>query len=364
MKKMSMLFIILLNVFVLLGCVNANNKPLIFFPTEKSDLHNEELMEAYKTIESDYQSNGEYEIFNLTEEKVSEKYNMDIFQVCNEKDTSYLVKHNEKLHYISPFRLTNHNAQAITNFAITDANKDGYIEIFTSIVSFNNKDKGYATSYIQILDTSTGYDVSIFDHDNVTYFKENEKGEISLFNAGGVIPFVSDISNGKLDEKYYDLATNLLDTPIINTSKYEFKERYVEAACDLYNVKISIDDYSIKFPYLFKTTYTPPRFKVTVEMTYLGETFSYVNGDGYLDGAIVDFVNDTNTISAEPIPAPAVVTPFTITTGMVINCDYYYLEGLDDLNNIGLYDMVINYTNIHNNINESIIIKDFLKIER
>ena len=39
-------------------------------------------------------------------------------------------------------------------------------------------------------------------------------------------------------------------------------------------------------------------------------------------------------------------------------------ESLENLNEVGLYDMVITYSNRHNNINESIIIKNFLTLSR
>ena len=333
----------------------------MFFPTERSNLHIDELKEAYKTIEYKHQTYGDYEIFNLTNRMVSNKYNIDIFEVCYQKETLYLLKHNEMVYFISPFSLSNQNYNAVTNFAISDVNKDGNIEILTSIIMFN--DKNYSTSYIQVLDTATNKTVELFDYSNVTYIKKDKDG-LALYNTDGIKPISEDIVNGKLDEKYYDMATNLFDRPVINTSNYSFKERYVETSCDLFSVKISIEDNSIKAPYLFENTYTPLRFTVFVEMTYLGETFSYVSGNGYLVGATISFVNDNGMIKEDAIIAPDVVTPFTITTGMVIRNEYDYLEDLYQLNEVGTYDMVIRYSNDQNNIDESITIKDFLVLTR
>ena len=136
----------------------------------------------------------------------------------------------------------------------------------------------------------------------------------------------------------------------------EFKQSYLEASCDLYDVKITIEDNSINFPYLFENTYTPPYFKISVEMTYLGETFSYVNGDDYLDGATITFVNENSEIIAEPVFAGDVISPFIIYTGMVIKNDYRY----SDFKDSGLYNMFINYSNYEYGINETITINDFL----
>ena len=338
-------------------------KNYTFFPTERSNLHIDELEQAFQTIKKNFELFGEYEIYNLINEEDSDKYNLDLFQVCYETNTLYYVKHRDKLYSIVPFALNNGNNHCITHAAITDVNNDGYIEIFTAIISFS-KNGNSATSFIQITDTLTGHSVKIFDYDNISYFKENNEGIMSIYNANGIWARTTDLNNGKLDEKYYDLANNLFDTPVINTSNYEFRERYLEASCELFKVELNIEDYTIKFPYLFKTTYTPPSLKINVKMTYLGETFSYVNGNTYLDGATVTFVNERSTVECEGWDAGEAITKFTITTGMIIERDYFYNEIANNQNEVGVYDMVITYSNRHNNINESIVIKDFLTVTR
>lgn len=335
-----------------------------FFPTEKNDLHNVELLEAYEVIASNHESYGEYEIYNFINEEIGSKYNLDIFQVQYSSKSLYFLKHNEALYHISPFPLNNQNNHCLTHVAITDINDDGYIEILTSIISYSNKERGYATSFIKVTDTFTGYSIEIVDYDNINYFKENEEGVISIYNANGVYPISTDLTNGKLDEKYYDLANNLFDTPVLNTSKYEFKEKYLEATCELYSVKITIEDNSINFPYLFKSTLTPPSFEINVEMTYLGETFIYVNSNTYLDGAVVVFINDDNEIICDPWAAGDAITTFVIYNGMIIERTYSYSEDLNNLNKVGLYDMVIIYQNEYNDLYESITIKDFLSVTR
>ena len=99
-------------------------------------------------------------------------------------------------------------------------------------------------------------------------------------------------------------------------------------------------------------------------MTYLGDTFSYISPDGYLDGATVSFVNDNNSIYCEGWGATDVVTTFVIMTGMEIEREYKYHEYLNALNEVGIYDMVITYENEETNLKESIVIKDFLQVTR
>ena len=99
-------------------------------------------------------------------------------------------------------------------------------------------------------------------------------------------------------------------------------------------------------------------------MTYLGEAFTYTNGDTYLDGAIVYFVNDESNIVCEPWGAGDAITTFVIFNGMVIDRTYSYCEDLNYLNKEGVYDMVILYANRYQNIYEPIVIEDFLTVSR
>lgn len=342
---------------------NAN---FTFFPIGKNNLHQDILMDDYmqyiKEKRPDLKSYEEYEIYNLIDKKNSEKYNIDIFQVCYPKNTYYYIKHNNNLYTITPFELHNQNIHWLNHIAITDINNDGYIEILTAVISCSSK-RNSALSFIQITDTKTEYSIDMTDYDNIDYFKENENGVISVYNANKELPELNDINNGKLDEKYYYIANNLYDTPILNSAKYEFNEHFIKEKCDLFEVEITIDDENISFPYLFKYSFNP-FFKINVKMTYLGNTFQYVNGDNYLDGATISFINENDEILCEPIAAGAVITKFIIYTGMVIKSEYRYYENLNNINKPGLYDMVISYVNKDNNINESIIIKDFLNLSR
>jgi hypothetical protein len=138
----------------------------------------------------------------------------------------------------------------------------------------------------------------------------------------------------------------------------------VKKSCSLYDVEITITEGSINFPYLFKSTYTPPYFNVNVKMTYLGETFSYTSPDNYLDGAMVSFVNKNDEINCEGWGAGLSVTKFVILKGQVIERTYKYNEDLNNLNEVGVYDMVITYENEETGLKESITIKDFLKVYR
>lgn len=340
-----------------------------FFPSEKNNLHNEELTVAYETYLTEHNWDlsllENYEIYNLVSEDIYNKYNLDIFEVYYTKSSYYFIKHNDTIYQISPFDMNNQNSHCVNHVAITDINNDGYIEILTAINSFSDRGNNYyCTSFIKVIDTKTKYSIKITDYSNINYFKENDKGIISIYNANKIMPVKDDLHNGVLDKKYYDLATNLFDTPVLNTSNYEFSEKLVDASCDLFEVNIAINDNSIKFPYLFKSTYTSPCFTINVKMKYLGKAFGYTSPDGYLDGATVSFVNDSSSISCEAFGVTCVITKFFIFNGMEIEKEYRYNEDLNNLNEVGLYDMVITYENVETNLKDSIVIKDFLKLSR
>ena len=99
-------------------------------------------------------------------------------------------------------------------------------------------------------------------------------------------------------------------------------------------------------------------------MRYLGSTFTYTSPDGYLDSAIVKFVNTEHQIGFESFGTITVVTKFTVYNGMIIERNYRFNEGLERINEPGVYDMVIEYVNEETGISDKIVIKEFLKITR
>ena len=193
---------------------------------------------------------------------------------------------------------------------------------------------------------------------------------MSIFDTNGTFSVDEEVINGRLVNDYYDKANHLYDKPVVNTSKYEFKEYNITASCELFNVDITINDERLNFPYNFSSTYDAPYFTVNVKMTYLGESFTYTHSNGYKAGATVSFINNDDSIYCEPIIAPAVISQFSVMNGEVIEDTYYYYDRLMYQNNlifentVGTYDMYIEYENKYNNVFGSIIIEDFLTLTR
>lgn len=340
----------------------------IIFPTEKSDLHrevlNEALLEYSINNNKGFEKYGDFEICSLISEQDSQKYNLDIFQAkIGQDDVYYFAKYKDDIYFISPFPLSYKGNNCITSIAITDINDDGYVEILTSVLT-GIRDGSSGMSFITVIDTSTRHSIKMTIYDNIVCFKENYDGVVSLYNANGALPSSDDIQNGKLNDKYYDSADNLFDTPILNTSNYEFADRTVNASCDLFSVEITVCDAAIDFPYLFMDDYFGVYFEVNVKMTYLGRSFCYVSSDGYLDSAVAVFTNNANQIECEGWLLSEVITEFTIKRGEVLERTYRYVDSARNLNVEGIYDMIITYELEEEGIFETIVIEDFLRLTR
>ena len=84
-------------------CVSEN---FIFFPEERNDLHNAELREAfekYLDVHTNLDATQSYTVYNFLNEEISEKYDLDIFEIQYHKNTTnrLLLKHRECVHQLS-----------------------------------------------------------------------------------------------------------------------------------------------------------------------------------------------------------------------------------------------------------------------
>ena len=164
--------------------------------------------------------------------------------------------------------------------------------------------------------------------------------------------------------------------PSLNTVKYQFNEKFVQASCELFDVEVTIDDKNIDFPYYVMSRMLPPRFKVKVKMTYLGEPFYHSEGCAWIEGARISFVCKDYQIRDDRTGWFQAITTNHYYTGREIESEYeyydYYTQYLDSTlenkinthNPVGTYDMVISFKIDSKGIDESIVIKDFLQITR
>jgi len=273
MKKILVLLLTLVSIFTLISCskpptqidTRANH---VFFTTQKSNLHNRELKKAFedyfkeKYTTIDVNTLADYEIYNYTPKRESNKYDLDIFQVAfcdgegpyNNKNY-FFAKHKDTLY---PLTSPTAKTMAIANIAITDINRDGYIEILTSVARFGHNDlfdKPTLDCDLRVIDTKTEFFIKSFALDyDLYYFKENQDGVVCLYGTNDNLPTKDNVVDGKLDERFYDTTNECCSTPTLNTKKFNFKQLAIQESCDLFSVEVTIDDKQLSFPYSFERT--------------------------------------------------------------------------------------------------------------
>lgn len=325
-------------------CVSEN---FIFFPEERNDLHNAELREAfeeYLDVNTYLDATQSYTVYNYLNEEISEKYDLDIFEIQYHKNTTnrLLLKHRECVHQLSEIPVS--HIEYITNCAITDINNDGYIEILVAFVSWYG---GTNTSRVAILDTKT--DLLIYEgfKDKVIYLKENNDNVVSFYTfKTSFFPNIYTINNGIMSHEYFERESILALTPELNTTKFNFKETSLTASCDVFSVVVQVEDVDSAFPYLVEDKYRRIlAYVIKIRMTYLGEPFTYVSNGSYVFGARPKLVKNEKPVSASSItplwdPMP---TKHTITTGMEIDSSYYIYHSSDTPYEVGVYDLILTY---------------------
>ena len=289
----------------------------------------------------------EYEVLsNYVPQEKSELYNFDAFTVEMNDEIHFYAWFNGKIYNLTSIGAIINNNYHFLHFCVSDINNDGYLEISTS-VNFNRTSKNpFSYTYVTIIDE---YSDKIIRFDNTynafAYFKEDQDGVIGVY--------ISDTKT--YDDGSYDESNTLLTKLLPNDYKFTFKKREYNCSSDNYDALITIDDNTAYFPVLSDCARIG--FKVNVDMTYLGESFSYVNPSGYLAGATCTFINGEDKIICEGWGETGVVTTFVVFTGMEIDRTYFYPYNLSNQLKKGTYDMVISYRG------ESVVIEDFLTIE-
>ena len=324
-------------------CVSEN---FIFFPEERNDLHNAELREAfekYLDVHTNLDATQSYTVYNFLNEEISEKYDLDIFEIQYHKNTTnrILLKHRDCVHQLCEISVS--SIGYITNCAITDINNDGYVEILVALVLAG----GTNYSKVAILDTKTDLLKYKGFKDKVIYLKENDDNVVSFYAfETSFYPNTNTIRCGVLSHEYFEKESILAFTPELNATKFNFKETSLTASCDVFSVVVQVEDVESAFPYLIEDKYRKIlAYVIKIRMTYLGEPFTYVSNGNYVFGAMPKLVKNEKPVSASSItplwfPVP---TKHTITTGMEIDSYYDIYPYSDTPYEVGVYDLILTY---------------------
>lgn len=338
---MKKIIFFLFNCLVLCGCSLADDffhekklvQPTTFLPTEKHQLLKEEFIEEFNKINSteDYKR-VIVDAYNYVPESYVNQYNLGAFEVYFEDGIiGYYLYSDDKIYTENAVFVDsslNYDFVGFVSFAILDVNNDCDYEFMASI----HRKKSTITDYILAIDTDTQLSASkTMYHYDLTeeeyyFFKKDNLNNISLYTS----------KNNNLEN-----AKTLYSNITFNRNIVYFTENHYHLTAKNYEVDIDIDMQNINFPIYFEgLKYS---FKIDTKLKWLGESFSYINGDSYLEGAVVTLKNkDDVKILPLPIIACEVITPFTILTNQIIDSEYLYEIDKKDLV-ISDYDMFISY---------------------
>jgi len=327
-----------------------NDPPPIYaetlFPTEASDLDVEAFSIDY--FASKYHDDMAVvftgSIYNYMPEEYAKKYNIGAFEVRKTDESRYYIWHDGTIYCVDHIGArANATFSGFVQFFLSDMNMDGAFEWTVSYHLESALSVTYLTSYDsatkKIAETSSLYEKYAFFKNNVY----SDKWGIYLSDDNAI---------ENATEKYSDVTPNPM--------RYTFAQKNYHVKAKDYEVDITIDEDTINFPLFFKGLQIG--FKVKTSMTWLGEMFSYENGNTYLDGAFVQFLNETDEVECEAWMAGEAITYFTIPTGRIIECEYLYRDAIteyrEDRNAVGVYAMKAGYRFS----DEEIVVNDVLEI--
>ncbi len=362
MKRLLLMFIFVVCSIFIVGCDNKTEVNSVFFTTGKTDLHRDELKKVYSNyaIENvqDIYKSDEYEIYNLIDGENSEKYNLDIFLVSSYEYDCYYVIHQDDIYSLGQYKIKEYRSNGISNIAISDINNDGEIEIFISIILL--QDENFCSCTTHIIDTFSKKMIQLVDYEGVVFFKKRNN-KILLYDTNGIKPIKSDIVNGKLDEKFYNLATNLFEKPKLNKKEYKFANNFIKEKCDLFEIEVIIEENTINFPYIFKNVQSVG-FSTIVKIKFLNEELNSIANDESLISLFIYFEDDKKIISMDNDQNTLNGVMYYIYPGKEITDLYYYFNGVNGKNKLGTYDLKIKCLIIDTNQEEIICLEDILLI--
>ena len=338
-----LILIIILNLCFITGCASSNkdyNAIKIFDKVEPNSLFVEDFKEDFINSKFYNESYKEMVVECVVSEELFSLTNIGLFNVITDSFDLF-IWHNGEIYNFNSFPFhTNNRVIEFSNFALGDLNNDNYDEFYFAYYygTPEEVEDKISFSYVFCYDLkSNKFIESTTNYDSYLFFKANGK---SLY--------VVESSKSELTEDY-----KLFFEIVPNLKKFEILKNEFTVKTTLYSANVYIENDYVDFPVFFDD-FCGLYFNVRVEMTYLGETFSYVNGDTYLAGATASFNNGDFTIEQEPIAAGDAITKFTIFTNQVIDRTYYCYDNISNEIKLGTYDITISYKGVSTKVEDVI----------
>ena len=276
-------------------------------------------------------------VFNCSPDYIVDEYGFNAFAIKTETEgTSYCEYYNGKLYGLN-YSMSDYAGQENVNFhgyvhfAIADLNRDGHGEVYTSYIAYRPQGKApFCHTTVFAYDSKPDKMQHYIEYKRTVYFKEDTNGKLQAYKT--------DVDSY---EKQPITSANTISDPLnVNTTKYDHVPSF-EAECGSFRATVTFDDSDSDFAVMLGSSQI--KFKVTVSMTYLGESFDYIHGDGYKAGAVVHLFNEDSEILCDGWAAPAVMSHFFVEKGEVITRTYTYSCAYSDMHDVGTSDAVVSY---------------------
>ena len=261
-------------------------------------------------------------VANVMPHNVIDTYGVALFTVrttdANQTyDDAYLYYNNE-LYRISPMTVRSNKENFtvfgnVVDIAFTDVNKDNAYEV---TVSYRYED-GFV--YLTTLDLKSSEMVNSYYGMRNEYSLKKKDNAIAICQDNELLAYI--------DSYVRDYAIN---EPTVTLTSTNYK---VDITWSKYETLVPVD-----YPNLTH------RFKVDVDMTYLGEAFSY-EGSYYLETARISFYKGDKAVQTYELAADTGIKTHTITQGQHLKETYYFFDTYQQKNSDGTYDIEVTYRN-------------------
>ena len=261
-------------------------------------------------------------VSNVMPHNVVDTYGVALFTVrttdANQTyDDAYLYYNNE-LYRVSPMTVRSNKENFtvfgnVVDIAFTDVNKDNAYEV---TVSYRYED-GFV--YLTTLDLKSGEMVNSYYGMRNEYSLKKKDNAIAIYQDNEFLAYI--------DSYTRDFSLN---EPTVTLTSTNYK---VDITWSKFETLVPVD-----YPNL------EHRFKVDVDMTYTGETFTY-EGSYYLETARVSFYKGDKAVQTYELAADTGAKTHTITQGQHLKETYYFFDTYQQKNSDGTYDIEATYRN-------------------
>ncbi len=268
-------------------------------------------------------ANPTLDIANVMPHNIVDAYGVSLFTVrttdANQTyDDAYLYYNNE-LFRVSPMTVRSNEENFtvfgnIVDVAFTNVNKDSAYEV---TVSYRYEDGGFV--YLTTLDFNSGEMVNSYYGMRNEYSLKKKDNAIAIYQDNEFLAYI--------DSYARDFSLN---EPTVTLTSTNYK---VDITWSKFETCVPVD-----YPNL------EHRFKVDVDMTYTGETFTY-EGSYYLETARVSFYKGDKAVQTYELAVDTGIKTHTITQGQHLKETYYFFDAYQQKNSDGTYDIEAIYRN-------------------